>query len=75
MEEVLKTILEGLVENKDAISIKVRQEEGKDIYTIKVASEETGKIIGRQGKISKAIKTLAKALGAKEGRNVEIEFP
>ena len=54
MEEVLKTILEGLVENKDAISIKVRQEEGKDIYTIKVASEETGKIIGRQGKISKA---------------------
>ncbi len=75
MEEVLKTILEGLVENKDAISIKVRQEEGKDIYTIKVASEETGKIIGRQGKISKAIKTLAKALGAKEGRKVEIEFP
>ena len=75
MEEVLKTILEGLVENKDAISIKVRQEEGKDIYTIKVASEETGKIIGRQGKISKAIKTLAKALGAKEGRKVEIEYP
>ncbi len=75
MEEVLKTILEGLVENKDAISIKVRQEEGKEIYTIKVASEETGKIIGRQGKISKAIKTLAKALGAKEGRKVEIEFP
>ena len=36
MEEVLKTILEGLVENKDAISIKVRQEEGKEIYTIKL---------------------------------------
>ena len=75
MEEVLRTILEGLVENKDKISIKVRQEEGKDIYTIKVASEETGKIIGRQGKIAKAIKTLSKALGAKEGRKVEIEFP
>ena len=75
MEEVLRTILEGLVENKDKISIKVRQEEGKDIYTIKVASEETGKIIGRQGKIAKALKTLSKALGAKEGRKVEIEFP
>ena len=75
MEKVLRTILEGLVENKDRISIKVRQEEGKDIYTVKVASDETGKIIGRQGKISKAIKTLAKALGAKEGRKVEIEFP
>ena len=75
MEEVLKTILEGLVENKDAISIKVRQEDGKDIYTVKVAPEDGGKIIGRQGKIAKAIKTLSKALGAKEGRRVEIEFP
>lgn len=75
MEEVLKTILENLVENKKAISIKHREEDGKDIYKINVAQDETGKIIGRQGRISKAIKVLSKALGAKEGRRVEIEFP
>ena len=72
MEEVLRNILESLVDNKKAISIKVRQEDGKDI---RVAPEDGGKIIGRQGKIAKAIKTLSKALGAKEGRRVEIEFP
>lgn len=75
MEEVLRLILENLVNNKKAISIKLRQEDGKDIYTVKVAEDEMGKIIGRQGRISKAIKVLAKALGGKEGRKVEIEFP
>ena len=75
MEEVLRNILESPVDNKKAISIKVRQEDGKDIYTVRVAPEDGGKIIGRQGKIAKAIKTLSKALGAKEGRRVEIEFP
>lgn len=75
MEEVLRIILENLVENKEAISIKHREEEGKEIYTVSVAENETGKIIGRQGRISKAIKTISKALGAKEGKKVEIEFP
>ena len=75
MEEVLRTILENLVEDKKAISIKLRQEDGKDIYKVNVAPEEVGKIIGRQGRIAKAIKTLTKALGTKEGRKVEIEFP
>ena len=76
MEEVLRLMLEHLVDNKNAISIKLaRQEDGKDIYTVKVAEDEMGKIIGRQGRISKAIKVIAKALGGKEGRKVEIEFP
>lgn len=75
MEEVLKTILEHLVENKKAISIKLRQEEGRDIYTIKVAEDEMGKIVGRQGRVIKAIRGISKALGAKEGRKVEIEHP
>lgn len=75
MEEILKTVLESLVENKKAISIKKQQEEGKDVYYVNVAQDEVGKIIGRQGKVAKAIKNLSKALGAKEGRKVEIKFP
>ncbi len=75
MEEVLRTILENLVENKKAISIELQQEEGKDIYVVKVAQDEEGKVIGRQGRIAKAIKTITKALGAKEGRKVEVVFP
>lgn len=75
MEEVLRIMLESLVDKKKSVFIKTRQEDGKDIYTVKVAEDETGKIIGRQGRIAKAIKVIAKALGAKEGKRVEIEFP
>ena len=74
MEEVLKTILENLVENQKAISIESKEADGKEIYYVKVAQYEEGKVIGRQGKIAKAIKTITKALGAKEGRKVEVVF-
>ena len=75
MEEVLRTILEHLVENTKSISIDHVEKEGTDFYYVKVAETEEGKIIGRQGRIAKAIKVLCKALGAKEGRRVEVVFP
>ena len=42
MEEVLRTILDNLLDNKQAITIKHRQEDGKDIYTVKVDPKEVG---------------------------------
>ncbi len=75
MEEVLRIMIENLVDEKKSVFIKTREEDGKEIYTIRVAEEEMGKIIGRQGKIAKAIKVIAKALAAKEGKRIEIEFP
>lgn len=75
MEEVLRTILANLVENKKAVSIDHVEREGTDFYYVKVAQEEEGKLIGRQGRVAKAIKALCKALGAKEGRKVEVVFP
>ena len=74
MEEVLRTIIEGLVENKEAISIEQSEMDGKEIYSVKVAHEEMGKVIGRQGKIAQSIRTVMKALGAKEQKKIEIEF-
>ncbi len=75
MEEVLRTILDNLLDNKQAITIKHRQEDGKDIYTVKVDPKEEGVLIGRQGRMAKSIKILIKALGAKEGKRVELELP
>lgn len=75
MEEVLKTILDNLLNNKQAIKIKHRQEDGKDIYTVKVDPKDEGALIGRQGRMAKSLKILIKALGAKEGKRVELELP
>ena len=74
MEEILRTIIENLVDNKDAISIEKVEENYKEVYKIKVDQSEMGRIIGRQGKTAQAIRTIIKSLGAKEQKKVEVEF-
>ena len=74
MEEILKTIIENLVDNKDAISIEKVEGDFKDVYKIKVEQSEMGKIIGKQGKIAQAIRTIAKSLGAKDKKRIDVEF-
>ncbi len=74
MEQILQTIIENLVDNKEEISIGKAEENGKEIYRIKVASNEMGKVIGKQGAIAKSIRTVARAIGSKEQKKVEVEF-
>ena len=74
MEEILRTIIENLVDNKEAISIEKVEEDYKEIYKVKVDQNEIGRIIGKQGKIAQAIRTIIKSLGAKEQKKVEVEF-
>lgn len=75
MLELVKYIVEQLVEDKSAINITSSQTENGETITIRVAEGDIGKVIGKQGKIAMAIRTLAKAVGIKEGKryNIEIE--
>ena len=74
MEEILKTIIENLVDNKEAISIEKVEENYKEVYKVKVDQSEIGRVIGKQGKIAQSIRTIMKSLGAKEQKKVEVEF-
>ena len=74
MEEILRTVIENHVENKEAVSIEKEEQKDREIYKVKVDSSEMGKIIGKQGKIAHSIRTLMKALGAKEHKKIEVEF-
>lgn len=74
MENILRTIIENLVDDKESISIE-KQEDGKRItFSVKVGQNEMGKVIGRQGKIAHSIRTLMKSVGAREQKKVDIEF-
>lgn len=76
MTDLIKYIVEQLVDDKQAVSITESEEkEGVINVNIKVAEQDVGKIIGKQGKIAFAIRTLAKAVGIKQGKryNIEIE--
>lgn len=74
MRELVEFLAKALVNCPDAV--QVNQIVGKKavIVELKVASEDMGKVIGKQGKIAKAIRTLAKARAAKLGKKVVVEI-
>ena len=74
MKEILETIIQTLVNNKEAISINQIDGEQSVIFEVKVAENDMGKIIGKQGVIAKSIRTIMKAVASKENKRVSIEF-
>ena len=74
MKEILETIINTLVSNEDAVSINQIDGEQSIIFEVKVAEEDMGKVIGRQGAIAKSIRTIMKAVASKENKRVSIEF-
>lgn len=74
MEEILKTIIESLVDQKDQVQITRVDDEKGVLLKVKVADEDMGKIIGKQGRIAKAIRTVMKAVTSKEHKRVGIVF-
>lgn len=74
MKEILETIILNLVENKEQVTITSKEEEKTITFQVKVEESDMGKVIGRQGKIAKAIRTVMKSLAAKEHKKVIVEF-
>ena len=74
MKEILEVIIKNLVTNPDAVIINEKQEEKQTILEVKVASEDMGKVIGKQGKIAKSIRTVIKSIAGKEHKKVVVEF-
>ena len=74
MKEIIETIILNLVDNKEAVSVKEVQGEKSIVYEVKVAEEDMGKVIGKQGRLAKSIRTLVKAVANKEQKKVTVEF-
>ncbi len=74
MEEFLKVIISNLVENRDQVEITKKEEEKQTIFEVRVAKEDMGKVIGRQGRLAKSIRTVMKSVAAKEHKKVLVEF-
>ena len=74
MVELVKYIARSLVENPDAVDVReVESEEGVTIE-LRVAEDDMGKVIGKQGRIAKAIRTVVKAASAKSEKPVFVEI-
>ncbi len=74
MKESLEVIITSLVNEPSEVSINQVDGEKSIVFEVKVANSDMGKVIGREGRIAKAIRTIIKALAAKEGKKVSVEF-
>jgi len=74
MKDLVEYIAKSLVDNPEAVDITEIEEDNSVIIELRVAPEDMGKVIGKQGKIAKAMRILSKAAAAKEGKRVSIEI-
>ena len=74
MLELVKYIVEQLAEHKDEIEYQVEESEKGVEITVSLEESDMGKVIGKQGKIAKALRTLVRCASAKEGKKYNIEI-
>ena len=76
MKELLITLASGLVENPDAVNVTVDEanEEGIIVYHLHVAEDDMGRVIGKQGRIAKAIRTVMRAAANRAHEKIVVEI-
>jgi predicted RNA-binding protein YlqC (UPF0109 family) len=74
MKELLQTIVEALVTRPDAIEISETQGDIMTIFELRVATEDFGRVIGKQGHTAESIRTILRAVAARNSRKVTLEI-
>lgn len=74
MRELVEVMAKALVEHPDEVVVTETVNEGEIIVELKVASSDMGKVIGKQGRIAKAIRSVVKAAASKEDKKVIVEI-
>lgn len=74
MKELLEIVIKSLVDNKEAVSINQVDGQTSIILEVTVDQADMGKVIGKQGRLAKAIRTIIKAIATKENKRVSVEF-
>ena len=73
-KELVEYIVKSLVNNPDSVEVNVIEGEKSTILELKVSSEDIGKVIGRQGRIAKALRTILSATAVKSGKHASLEI-
>ena len=74
MKELVEVIAKALVDNPDGVSVNERQDGRTTVIEVRVADGDMGKVIGKQGRIAKAIRSVVKAASSKEDKKVIVEI-
>jgi hypothetical protein len=74
MKELLTYIACNLVDHPDAVSVEEYEGNGETVLELRVAPEDMGKVIGRQGRIAKEIRTVVRSVAQRSNKKVSVEI-
>lgn len=74
MKELVEIVAKALVDNPDEVVVTEKTEGNNTVIELHVAASDMGKVIGKQGRIAKSIRTVVKAASSKEDRRVDVEI-
>ena len=72
--EFVEFVAKSLVDDPDAVSVRVVDEPEGRVIELHVAEDDMGKVIGRNGSVAKALRTLLKVMSAREGESIQLEI-
>ena len=74
MEELLKHLAQSLVENPDQVTVTRVENERNIVLELRVAESDMGRVIGKQGRIAKAIRTVMRSAGTRVGQKITVDI-
>ena len=74
MKEILEVVIKNLAQDTDSVSIEETTENNELKFEVRVNQKDMGRVIGKKGKIAQSIRTVMKAVAAKENKKVVVEF-
>lgn len=74
MKELVEILAKALVDQPDKVAVDLVEKDKSIVIELKVAPEDMGKVIGKQGRIAKAIRTVVKAAATRQKKNVMVEI-
>jgi predicted RNA-binding protein YlqC (UPF0109 family) len=72
--ELVAFVARSLVDDPDAVTVEVHDEDGGQVIELSVAEDDMGKVIGRNGSVAKAMRTLLKVVATREGQPISLEI-
>lgn len=74
MKEILEVMIKNLVEEPEAVLVEEIPGEKETVLKVKVSEKDMGRVIGKQGRMAKSIRTVMKAVAVKENKKISVEF-
>lgn len=74
MKEFIAYLIKNLVDQPDAVDVKVIEKEDGTLIEVRVSSDDVAKIVGKQGRTIKSLRTIVMTVGARFGRRVRLEL-